>query len=268
MLRRLIEFSLTQRVFMLLIYTLVAAAGAYAFRTIPIDAFPNISPVQVKMILKAPGMTPEEVETRVITPIEMELLGIPGQTILRSMAKYAVADITLDFEEGTDIYWARQQVSERLAGVRGDLPASIEGGLAPVSTPLSEVFMFTIDGGDLSLEQRRSLLDWTIRPVLRTIPGVADVNALGGMVRTFEVTPNGAALAAAGLVVSDLVSAIEASNRNDGAGRLSEGEKALVVRAQGAIQTPKDLEQIVLKTQDNRVLRLSDVASVQIGSLT
>ncbi len=268
MLRRLIEFSLTQRVFILLVYALVAGAGIYAFRTIPIDAFPDISPVQVKMILKAPGMTPEEVETRVITPIEMELLGIPGQTILRSAAKYGVADITLDFDEGTDIYWARQQVAERLAGVRGDLPASVTGGLAPVSTPLSDVFMFTIEGGDLSLEERRSLLDWTIRPALRTIPGVADVNALGGMVRTFEVTPNSAALARAGLGVSDLATAIEASNRNDGAGRLSEGEKALVVRSEGAITTPGDLEQIVLKMDGDRVLRLGDVASVKIGNLT
>lgn len=268
MLRRLIEFSLTQRLFMLLVYGFLAGGGAYAFRTIPIDAFPNISPVQVKMIMKAPGMTPEEVETRVITPIEMELLGIPGQTILRSAAKYAVADITLDFIDGTDIYWARQQVSERLASVRGDLPATVTGGLAPVSTPLSDVFMFTIEGGDLSLEERRSLLDWTIRPALRTIPGVADVNTLGGMVRTFEVSPDGAALAAAGLGVADLVAAIEAGNRNDGAGRLSEGEKALVVRAEGAIQTPRDLEQIVLKMNGSRVLRLSDVAKVRIGSLT
>ncbi|XSG82117.1 MAG: efflux RND transporter permease subunit [Methyloligella sp. ZOD6] len=268
MLRRLIEFSLTQRVFMLLVYALVAGAGIYAFRTIPIDAFPDISPVQVKMILKAPGMTPEEVETRVITPIEMELLGIPGQTILRSAAKYGVADITLDFNEGTDIYWARQQMAERLAGVRGDLPANVTGGLAPVSTPLSDVFMFTIEGGDLSLEERRSLLDWTIRPALRTLPGVADVNALGGMVRTFEVTPDSAALAAAGLGVSDLVAAIEASNRNDGAGRLSEGEKALVVRSEGAITEPNDLEQIVLKMDGDRVLRLGDVASVKIGNLT
>jgi len=268
MLRGLIAFSLTQRVFMLLVTGLVAAFGGYAFKTIPIDAFPNISPVQVKMILKAPGMTPEEVETRVITPLEMELLGIPNQTILRSAAKYAVADITLDFVDGTDIYWARQQVAERLAGVRGDLPATITGGLAPVSTPLSDVFMFTIEGGNLSLEERRSLLDWTIRPALRTIPGVADVNALGGMVRTFEISPNSTALAAAGLGVDDLLTAIEEGNRNDGAGRLSEGEKALVVRAAGAIQTPADLEQIVLKMNGARVLRLRDVATVRIGSLT
>lgn len=268
MLRRLVEFSLTQRVFVLLIFGMVIGGGFYAYRSIPIDAFPNISPVQVKMILKAPGMTPEEVETRVITPIEMELLGIPGQTILRSAAKYAIADITLDFVDGTDIYWARQQVAERLASVRGDLPQNVSGGLAPVSTPLSDVFMFTIEGGGLSLEQRRSLLDWTIRPALRTIPGVADVNALGGLVRTFEVTPNNAALAAAGLNVSDLATAIEENNRNDGAGRLSEGEKALVVRAQGAIQSPKDLEQIVLKLDGHRVLRLGDVARVSTGSLT
>ncbi|MCB1503561.1 MAG: efflux RND transporter permease subunit, partial [Hyphomicrobiaceae bacterium] len=268
MLRKLVEFSLTQRAFTLLVTLLLAGLGAYAFRTIPIDAFPNISPVQVKLIMKAPGMTPEEVETRVIAPIEMELLGIPGQTILRSMAKYAVADITLDFAEGTDIYWARQQVAERLAGVRGDLPGSVTGGLAPVSTPLSDVFMFTIEGGVLSLEERRSLLDWTIRPALRTIAGVADVNALGGFVRTFEVVPDGAALAASGLNVAALAQAIEAGNRNDGAGRVSEGEKALVVRAEGAIRSPADVEQIVLKSVAGRVLRVGDVAKVSIGSLT
>lgn len=268
MLRRLIDFSLTQRVFMLLLAGLVAAIGGYAFRTIPIDAFPNVSPVQVKMILKAPGMTPEEVESRVISPLEMELLGIPRQTILRSAAKYAIADITLDFEDGTDIYWARQQVAERLATVQADLPASVSGGLAPASTPLSDVFMFTIEGGDLTLEERRSLLDWTIRPALRTIPGVADVNALGGLVRTFEVIPDGSKLAAASLGVTDIIRAIEDNNRNDGAGRISEGEKALVVRSQGAIVTPDDLSQIVLKTVNGRVLRLGDVAAVRIGSLT
>lgn len=268
MLDKLIAFSLTQRIFTLLLAFATAVAGGYAFKNIPIDAFPNISPVQVKMILKAPGMTPEEVETRVITPIEMELLGIPHQTILRSAAKYAIADITLDFDDGTDIYWARQQVAERLAGVRDQLPANVTGGLAPVSTPLSDVFMFTIDGGDLSLEQHRSLLDWTIRPALRTIPGVADVNALGGMVRTFEVVPDTVALAAARLSVDDIIKAIDEGNRNDGAGRLSEGEKALVVRAAGAIQKPEDLQQIVLKTEQGRVLRLGDVAAVRIGSLT
>lgn len=268
LLRRIVEFALTQRAFILFCSLLIAAAGAWAFLRLPIDAFPDISSIQVKIIMKAPGMTPEEVETRVITPIELELLGVPRLNILRSSAKYAIADITLDFEDGTDIYWARQQVAERLAGAGGALPATVSGGLAPISTPLSDVFMFTIEGGSLSLEERRTLLDWTIRPALRTIPGVADVNALGGMVRTFEVVPDSAALAAAGVSITDIKEAIAATNRNDGAGRLSDGEKALVVRAEGAIKTPADLQQIVLKSEGGKVLRLQDVASVGIGNLT
>jgi len=268
MLRRIVEFSLTQRIFVLLSGALIIAAGSYAFSSIPIDAFPDIAQIQAKIILKAPGMTPEEVEARVITPIEMELLGVPKQVILRSTAKYAIADITIDFEDGTDIYWARQQVAERLAAVQSDLPANVSGGLAPISTPLSDVFMFTVEGGDLTLEQRRTLLDWTIRPALRTIPGVADVNALGGMVRTFVVEPDSARMAVAELSISDLQQAISDGNRNDGAGRLVEGEKALVVRAEGAIQSVTDIEHIVLKNVDGRVLRVGDVASVHLGSLT
>jgi cobalt-zinc-cadmium resistance protein CzcA len=268
MLRRLVEFALTQRLFTLLTAGAIAALGVYAFTNIPIDAFPNIAPVQVKIILKAPGMTPEEVESRVVTPMEMELLGIPKKTILRSSAKYAIADLTIDFEDGTDIYSARQQVAERLATVRADLPANVTGGLAPISTPLSDVFMFTISGGDLSLEQRRSLLDWTIRPALRTVPGVADVNALGGVVRTFEIIPDPKLLAASGLSIANLIETVAANNRNDGSGRLIEGEKALVVRTQGAIQSPQDLAQIVLRVETGRVLRLGDVASVRVGGLT
>ncbi len=126
----------------------IAAAGIMAFLRLPIDAYPDISPTQVKLILKAPGMTPEEIETRVVAPLEMELLGVPRGVMLRSMAKYAIADITLDFEEGTDIYWARQQVAERFANAADNLPDDVSGGLAPISTPLSDVFMFTVEGED------------------------------------------------------------------------------------------------------------------------
>jgi cobalt-zinc-cadmium resistance protein CzcA len=268
MLRRLIEFALTQRLFTLLATVALSLAGLYAFTRIPIDAFPNIAPIQVKIIMKAPGMTPEEVETRVIVPLELELLGLPRQTVLRSSAKYAIADITIDFEDGSDIYWARQQVAERLAAARSELPEEVTGGLAPISTPLSDVFMFTIEGGELSLEERRTLLDWTIRPALRTIPGVADVNALGGRVRTFEVVPRNSELAASGLGVTDLIAAIKAANRNDGSGRIEEGEKALVVRAEGAIVRPDDLGDIVVKTSGDKAQRLRDLAEVRIGSLT
>ena len=135
------------------------------------------------------------------------------------MTKYGLADVTIDFKDGTDLYWARQQVSERLAGISDSLPPGIAGGMAPVTTPLGEMFMFTIEGGGLSLAERRSLLDWVIRPALRTVAGVADVNALGGTVRAFEVVPNPLAMAAADISLAQLQEAIHANNRNDGAGR-------------------------------------------------
>lgn len=267
MLRSLAAWALSYRLLVVALSLVTAGLGAWAFVNLPVDAYPNIAQTQVKIILKAPGMTPEEVESRVITPIEMEMLGIPGQAILRSSAKYAIADITIDFVDGTDIYWARQQVAERLSGVMGDLPEGINGGMAPISTPLSDVFMFTIEG-PLSLEEKRTLLDWTIRPALRTVPGVADVNALGGYVRTFEVRPDPIALASAGLSIADLSEAIERGNRNDGAGRLSQGEESLIVRAVGAIQSDADLQSLVIATRNGRIVRMGDVATVGTGSLT
>lgn len=267
MLRQLLAKALSYRLLVLAAALIVAGIGGWTFANLPIDAYPDIAPTQVKIILKAPGMTPDEVETRILAPIEQEMLGLPRQAVLRATAKYAIADITIDFVDGTDIYWARQQVSERLAGVMGDLPAGVGGGLAPISTPLSELFMFTIDGPQ-SLEERRTALDWTIRPALRTVPGVADVNALGGYVRTFEVRPDPAALGAAGLTLDDVKAAVESGNRNDGAGRLANGENALIVRAVGAIQTLDDLRAVVLHASGGRVLRLGDVATVATGSLT
>ena len=145
MLTRLLQFSLSQRLFMLLLVAAVAAGGWLAFTKLPIDAFPEVSPVQVKIVFKAPGMTPEEVETRISVPIEVEMLGIPHQESLRSTNKYGIADITLKFADGTDIYWARQQVAERLNNIMGDLPAGMTGGITPITTPLGEIFMFTIE---------------------------------------------------------------------------------------------------------------------------
>ncbi|MEJ2344393.1 MAG: CusA/CzcA family heavy metal efflux RND transporter [Gammaproteobacteria bacterium] len=265
---RLIQFALTQRLLMLLAAALLAAGGWVAFRGLPIDAFPDVSPTQVKLIIKAPGMTPEEVESRIIAPVETELLGIPRQVMLRSIAKYAIADITLDFAEGTDIYWARQQVTERLNGVWGSLPSGISGGVAPITTPLGEMFMFTVEGGNLSLMQRRHLLDWVIRPALRTVPGVADVNSLGGYVRSFEVVPDEDKLASRGVSLVQLMDALSTNNRNDGAGRMNQGEEALLVRADGRIHSLDDVRSIVVQVQNGVPIRVGDVATVRVGSLT
>jgi cobalt-zinc-cadmium resistance protein CzcA len=267
MLSELISFSLRQRMLVLILAAMLVAAGSLAYMGLPIDAFPDVSTTQVKLVLKAPGMTPEEVESRITVPIEQELLGIPKQKMLRSTSKYALADITLDFEEGTEVYWARQQVSERLAGVMKDLPPNTSGGLAPITTPLGEMFMFTLEGPQ-SLEERRRVLDWVVRPALRTLPGVADVNSLGGRVRTFEVVPQPTEMLARGVTLAQFEAALMAGNRNDGAGRLNSGEEALIVRAEGAIRTLDDVKATVVRVQDGLVVRVGDLAQVRFGELT
>lgn len=268
MLARIIQFALAQRLFTLIATVILAGGGWYAFTQLPIDAFPDVSSTQVKVIMKAPGMTPEEIENRIAIPIEVEMLGIPNQKILRSVTKYGLVDVTIDFKDGTDIYWARQQVAERLGGIMEDLPAGISGGMAPVTTPLGEMFMFTVESEDLSLAERRTLLDWVIRPALRTVPGVADVNALGGVVRSFEVVPDAAKLSSTGLSLGQLREKIEANNRNDGAGRLGEGDEVLLVRTEGSVQSLDDMRAIVVAEKDGVPTRLGEVAEVRIGTMT
>ncbi|MDO9299257.1 efflux RND transporter permease subunit, partial [Bradyrhizobium sp.] len=268
MLERLVAFALSQRMFVALSVLLLVGAGVVVLPSLPIDAFPDVSPVQVKVIMKAPGLTPEEVEQRITVPIELELLGLPNKKILRSTTKYALADITVDFEDGTDIYWARNQVSERLANIARDLPEGVTGGLAPITSPLGEMFMFTIESPDLSLAERRSLLDWVIRPALRTVPGVADVNSLGGHVRAFEIVPVSDALAARGISYDLFRRAIETNSRNDGAGRVNQGEDSALVRIEGSIRSIDDIKAIVVDTRDGIPIRVNDVARVQVGAMT
>lgn len=265
---RLIQFALTQRLLTLVLTALLLGAGFFAYKNLPIDAFPDVSSTQVKIIIKAPGMTPEEVEARITSPVEVEMLGLPNQTMLRSVAKYALTDITVDFVDGTDIYWARQQVAERLNGIWGNLPEDVSGGIAPMTTPLGEMFMFTVEGGGLSLQERRSLLDWVIRPQLRTVPGVADVNTLGGMVRSFEIVPDNARMYARGVSLDMLQRALIVNNKNDGAGRLGDGEESLLVRAEGRFKSEDDIRNTVIKSEQGMPVRVGDVANVKIGALT
>lgn len=267
MIARLIQFALSQRVFVALATAVLVGAGWVSFQRTPIDAFPDVSTTQVKVIVRAPGMTPEEVETRITAPIEVEILGIPRQTTLRSVTKYALCDITVDFEDGTDIYWARQQVLERLAGIWEDLPPGTRGGVAPMTTPLGEMFMFTIEGGSLDLRERRALLDWVIRPALRTVSGVADVNALGGHVETYEVMPRPQAMLAQGISLRELRNAVAQNNQNDGAGRLVDGEEVLLVRSKGSIRTLEELRAVVVRSHPIEPVRVGDIAEVQLGSL-
>jgi len=267
MLTQLVQFSLSQRLMVVLLTLLLIGLGTKAVINLPIDAFPDISPTQAKIIIKAPGMTPEEVESLITQPLEVELLGIPKQTILRSISKYALSAITLDFAEGTDIYWARQQVNERINNIWPQLPANISGGLAPMSTPLGDMFMFTIENDALSLQQKRFLLDWTIRPALRTVAGVADVNALGGFVKTYEVAPRREAMAQMQVRYPDIVEALENNNKNDGAGRIDQGEEAIMVRVAAAVTTLEDIANTQVRNAAGDSIALSQLADIHVGQL-
>ncbi|MCK8782890.1 CusA/CzcA family heavy metal efflux RND transporter [Roseomonas sp. NAR14] len=267
MLNRLVDLALRQRLMVCIAAIALAVWGASAYRSLPIDAFPDVSPTQVMVSMRANGLTPEELEARVTVPVELAMKGIPRLEMIRSTTRYSTALMIFEFAAGTDVYWARQQVKERLDDVEEQLPQGVEGGLAPIVTALGEMLMFTVEGGNLTPMERRFLIDWVIRPQVRGLPGVADVNAMGGYVRTYEVVPNTAALAARGLTTRQLIEALEANNRNDGAGRVQDGEEALLVRADGRIMTLQDVRQIVLVSRPGGVVRVEDVADVRFGAL-
>ncbi|MDQ7083795.1 MAG: CusA/CzcA family heavy metal efflux RND transporter [Sulfurovum sp.] len=265
---RFIHFALSQRLFFSLLAIVLLGFGVKAYQDLPIDAFPDISPTQVKIIIKSSGMTPTEIESRITVPIEMKMVGIPYETMMRSTSKYGLCDITIDFEDGTDIYWARQQVSERLLEIKEDLPSNMQGGLAPISTPLSDILMFTIESDTMSLEEKRSLLDWIISPKIRSVSGVAEVNALGGKVKTYEVIPNLNKMRTMGIRLDEIFEALESNNQNDGAGRVSQGVESILVRSVGRLKNLNDIANLPIGRQGEKIIIISDVASVKYGHIT
>ncbi|HFC30368.1 MAG TPA: efflux RND transporter permease subunit, partial [Oceanospirillales bacterium] len=267
MLDKIIRFSLTQRVFVLVVFGVFLTLGMSAWKNIPIDAFPDISTTQVNIIIKAPGMTAEEIESQITTLVETELLGIPKKDILRSTTKYAITSITLDFKSGTDIYWARQQVNERLLSIWNQLPANIEGGLAPMSTPLSEMFMFTIENPSLSITERKHILDWQIRPLLRTVEGVADVNILGGETKTIQFSPDVIAMSNANITIDEIQNHLDAANINGSVGRINVGTESLIIRTQGRFQNINDVANLVVKNDTGKLYHLKDVGEISFNSL-
>lgn len=267
MLARLLDTALRQRLLVMIMAVGLAVWGFRSYQSLPIDAFPDVSPTQVLVSLRAPGLTPEELEQRVTNPIEQSMRGIPNLTFMRSTTRFSVTLMTFEFAAGTDIFWARAQVNERLQVVMDELPDGISGGLAPIITPLGEMFMFTLEGENLTPMDARTLMDWVVRPAFRSVPGVADVNVLGGFVRTYEVIPSAAAMAARGISTAMLREALERNNRNDGAGRVRDGEEALLVRAEGRIRTLEDVRAIVLAARPTGVVRVGDVADVRFGAL-
>ncbi|MCQ2731965.1 efflux RND transporter permease subunit [Helicobacter pylori] len=266
MLASIIEFSLRQRIIVIVGAILVLFFGTYSFIHTPVDAFPDISPTQVKIILKLPGSSPEEMENNIVRPLELELLGLKGQKSLRSISKYSISDITIDFDDSVDIYLARNIVNERLSSVMKDLPVGVEGGMAPIVTPLSDIFMFTIDGNITEIEKRQ-LLDFVIRPQLRMISGVADVNSIGGFSRAFVIVPDFNDMARLGVSISDLEEAVRVNLRNSGAGRVDRDGETFLVKIQTASLSLEDIGKITVSTNLGH-LHIKDFAKVISQSRT
>ncbi|GAA7891006.1 efflux RND transporter permease subunit [Helicobacter pylori] len=266
MLASIIEFSLRQRIIVIVGAILVLFFGTYSFINTPVDAFPDISPTQVKIILKLPGSSPEEMENNIVRPLELELLGLKGQKSLRSVSKYSISDITIDFDDSVDIYLARNIVNERLSSVMKDLPVGVEGGMASIVTPLSDIFMFTIDGNITEIEKRQ-LLDFVIRPQLRMISGVADVNSIGGFSRAFVIVPDFNDMARLGVSISDLEAAVRVNLRNSGAGRVDRDGETFLVKIQTASLSLEDIGKITVSTNLGH-LHIKDFAKVISQSRT
>jgi cobalt-zinc-cadmium resistance protein CzcA len=274
MLDRIIHLSIRHRWIVLALVLLFAGVGVWSFQRLPIDATPDITNVQVQINSEAEGYSPLEVEQRLTYPIETAIAGLPGLSFTRSVSRYGLSQVTVVFKDGTDIYFARQLVNERLQSVRNQLPPGVQPELGPIATGLGEIFMYTVeakegaikpDGSAWTPEDLRTLQDWVIRPQLRNTPGVTEVNTIGGHVRQYHVTPWPDRLAAVGLTINDVIEALVRNNANVGAGYVERYGEQLLVRTAGQAGGIADLQRIVVETRDGAPIRMLDVADVLIG---
>ncbi|TPW05078.1 MAG: cobalt-zinc-cadmium resistance protein CzcA [Alphaproteobacteria bacterium] len=274
MLDRIVHLAIRHRWIVLALVLLSAGIGVWSFQRLPIDATPDITNVQVQINSEVAGYSPLEAEQRLTFPIETAIAGLPGLDYTRSVSRYGLSQVTVVFKDGTDIYFARQLVNERLQSVRSQLPVGIEPQLGPIASGLGEIFMYTVeaeegarkpDGSEWTPEDLRTLQDWVIRPQLRNTPGVTEVNTIGGFVRQYHVTPWPDRLAAAGLTMQDVVEALSANNANVGAGYVERYGEQLLVRSSGQASGIGDLQRIIVANRGGVPIRVADVADVIMG---
>ena len=275
MLERIIRLSIRQRWAILAIVVLLSAVGIYNFSRLKIDAVPDITNVQVQVSTPAPGFSPLEAEQRITFPVETALAGVPGLEYTRSVSRAGLSQVTVVFKDGTDIYFARQLVNERLQGARDSLPPGLEPSMGPIATGLGEIFMYTLeakpnavkpDGGRYTAEDLRTLHDWVVRPQLRNVPGVTEVNSIGGYRKQYQIAPIPARLSAFGLSITDLTQALERNNANVGAGYVERAGAQYVIRVPGVARDERDLSGIIVAYRAGVPVRVADVADVSIGS--
>lgn len=274
MIDRILAFSVRQRWLVLLIALGTAAFGAWNFTRLPIDAVPDITNVQVQINTRAPGYSPLETEQRITFPVETAMGGLPKLEYTRSLSRYGLSQVTVVFRDGTDIYFARQLVNERIQQVKDQLPSGVEVAMGPISTGLGEIFMYTIEakqgakapgGGDFTLSDLRTVQDWIVKPQLRSVPGVIEVNTIGGFERQFHVLPDPGRLMAYRLGFRDVMTALAANNANVGAGYIEKNGEQYLVRTPGQVANIAEIQDIVIGSRGGIPVRIRDVADVREG---
>ena len=274
MINAIVRLSVERRFLMLSLILVLVGVGVWSFQRLPIDAVPDITNVQVQINTEAPGYSPLEAEQRITFPVETALYGLPNLSYTRSLSRYGLSQVTVVFEEGTDIYFARNLINERLGAIKGALPPGLEPEMGPIATGLGEIFMYTVealpgatqaDGSPLDATALREIQDWIIKPQLAQVPGVIEVNTIGGYDKQYHVTPSPQRLLEFGITVDELVSALRANNTNRGAGYIERNGQQLLVRSPGQLATIGDIEQVVIANRDGAPVRVADVADVAIG---
>lgn len=274
MINHLIAFAIERRWLVMAMTLLLAALGIYKTTQLPIDAVPDITNVQVQINSSAPGYSPLEAEQRISYSIENAMAGIPKLDYTRSLSRYGLSQVTVVFEEGTDIYWARQQISERLQGIQGELPAGIEPNLGPVASGLGEIFTYAVqaepdavtdEGKPYSAEDLRTIQDWIIRPQLVKVPGITEINSMGGYAREYQVAPIPGKLFAYKVTMNELVETLKSNNQNSGAGYIERNGEQWLIRSPGQLNTLEEIAQLVVTRRDDAPVRIKDLAEVKYG---
>lgn len=274
MIDALIRVAIARRWIILFLVLAVAAAGVWNYQRLPIDAVPDITNVQVQINTQAEGYSPLEVEQRITYPVETAIAGLPHLEYTRSLSRYGLSQVTVVFAEGTDIYFARNLINERLQQAKTQLPGGLEPQMGPIATGLGEIFLYTVHADENARQpngQRydatalRTLQDWVIRPQLRQVPGVTEVNTIGGFEKQFHVTPDPARMLAYGLAFDDVVGALEKNNANIGAGYIERNGEQYLIRSPGQVADVEALERIIVAHRDGVPVTVRDVADVAFG---
>ena len=274
MFERLIQFAIEQRIVVMLAVLLMAGLGIASYQKLPIDAVPDITNIQVQINTSAPGFSPLETEQRITYAIETSMAGLPGLQQTRSLSRSGLSQVTVIFADGTDLFFARQLVGERLQTAREQLPEGVDAVMGPISTGLGEIFLWTVEAVDGALKEDgtpytptdlRVIQDWIIKPQLRNVPGVAEINTIGGYARQYQIAPDPKKMAAYKLTLNDLVTALERNNANVGAGYIERAGEQLLIRAPGQLGGVEDIANIVISNIQGTAIRISSVADVVIG---